>query len=76
MDGKKYADFNSQLMCTNLGHGDERVNNAIHKQLQKVAYVAPTAAITSARAEAGRLIQELVPKNLNKVSLFGLFDFA
>jgi len=34
-DGKRYMDFNSQLMCTNLGHGDERVNQAILKQLQK-----------------------------------------
>ncbi|HMO59654.1 MAG TPA: aminotransferase class III-fold pyridoxal phosphate-dependent enzyme, partial [Roseiflexaceae bacterium] len=24
-DGKRYMDFNSQLMCVNIGHGDERV---------------------------------------------------
>ena len=24
-DGKRYLDFNSQLMCVNIGHGDERV---------------------------------------------------
>src|SRR5215211_6862319 len=24
-DGKRYMDFNSQLMCTNIGHADERV---------------------------------------------------
>src|SRR6266498_5835397 len=53
-DGKRYLDFNSQLMCTNIGHADERVNNAIKAQLDKVAYVAPTAATTGARAEAGQ----------------------
>ena len=24
-DGKRYLDFNSQLMCVNIGHGDQRV---------------------------------------------------
>ena len=24
-DGKRYIDFNSQLMCVNIGHGDDRV---------------------------------------------------
>ncbi|MBK9711954.1 MAG: aminotransferase class III-fold pyridoxal phosphate-dependent enzyme [Kouleothrix sp.] len=65
-DGKRYMDFNSQLMCTNIGHGDQRVIDAIRIQLEKVAYVAPTVATTQARAEAGRLLQEITPKNLTK----------
>jgi taurine--2-oxoglutarate transaminase len=65
-DGKRYMDFNSQLMCTNIGHGDERVIDAIKAQLDKVAYVAPTAATTAARAEAGQLLAEITPKNLTK----------
>src|SRR5215211_2023469 len=65
-DGKRYMDFNSQLMCTNIGHADERVNNAIKAQLDKVAYVAPTAATTGARAEAGQLLNEITPQNLSK----------
>ena len=28
-EGKRYLDFNSQLMCVNIGHGDERVVRAI-----------------------------------------------
>jgi taurine---2-oxoglutarate transaminase len=65
-DGKRYMDFNSQLMCTNIGHGDARVIDAIKAQLDKVAYVAPTAATTAARAEAGRLLAEITPQNLTK----------
>jgi taurine---2-oxoglutarate transaminase len=65
-DGKRYMDFNSQLMCTNLGHGDARVIGAITAQLEKVAYVAPTTSTTAARAEAGRLLQEVTPSNLSK----------
>ncbi len=31
-DGKRYIDFNSQLMSVNIGHGDERVIDAIKDQ--------------------------------------------
>ena len=65
-DGKRYMDFNSQLMCVNIGHGDERVINAITSQLQQVAYVAPTTSTTAIRAEAGRLLQEITPPNMSK----------
>lgn len=66
VDGKRYMDFNSQLMCVNIGHGDERVINAIKAQLDQVAYVAPTTATTAVRAELGRLLQEITPGNLSK----------
>jgi taurine---2-oxoglutarate transaminase len=66
VDGKRYMDFNSQLMCVNIGHGDERVINAIKTQLDQISYVAPTLATTAARAEAGRLLQEITPGNLTK----------
>lgn len=65
-DDKRYIDFNSQLMCTNLGHGDPRVIEAITKQLERIAYVAPTTSTTAARAEAGRLLQEITPSNIGK----------
>ncbi|MDP9316763.1 MAG: aminotransferase class III-fold pyridoxal phosphate-dependent enzyme [Chloroflexota bacterium] len=64
--GKRYMDFNSQLMSVNIGHGDRRVMDAVYRQMQQVCYVAPTAFITEARAEAGRLIAEVTPPNLVK----------
>src|SRR6476469_1868060 len=66
VDGKRYMDFNSQLMCVNIGHGDERVINAIKAQMDQVAYIAPTLATTPARAELGRLLKEITPKNMGK----------
>src|SRR5919108_1361254 len=66
VDGKRYMDFNSQLMCVNIGHGDERVIDAIKAQMDRLCYVAPTVATTAARAELGRLIQEITPGNLAK----------
>jgi taurine--2-oxoglutarate transaminase len=69
VDGKRYMDFNSQLMCVNVGHGDERVLNAIKAQLDQVCYVVPTGATTAVRAELGRLLQEVTPGNLTKAFL-------
>ncbi len=66
VDGKRYMDFNSQLMCVNIGHGDERMINAIKAQMDQVAYIAPTLATTPARAELGRLLQEITPTNMGK----------
>jgi taurine---2-oxoglutarate transaminase len=64
-DGKRYMDFNSQLMCVNIGHGDQRVIAAIKAQMDEVCYVIPSMT-TPARAELGRLLQEITPGNLSK----------
>src|ERR1700689_5598337 len=37
-EGKRFIDFNSQLMSVNIGHSDERVIKAIHEQAQTLAY--------------------------------------
>jgi taurine--2-oxoglutarate transaminase len=65
-DGKQYMDFNSQLMCVNIGHGDQRVIDAIKEQLDQVAYIGPTLGTTAVRAELGRLLREITPGNLSK----------
>ena len=40
-EGKRILDFNSQLMSVNIGHGDQRVVNAITRAGDQVA-VRPT----------------------------------
>jgi taurine--2-oxoglutarate transaminase len=39
--GKRYLDFSSQLICSNLGHKNKAVLEAIIKQAEKMAYCAP-----------------------------------
>ena len=63
-DGKRILDFNSQLMSVNIGHGDQRVIDAITAQAQKVCYVHPYTA-TEPRAELGRKLAELTPGDLD-----------
>ena len=41
-DGKRYIDFSSGLMNVNIGHGNQRITNAVVKQMQEVAYVTPS----------------------------------
>jgi taurine--2-oxoglutarate transaminase len=63
-DGKRYIDFNSQLMSVNIGHGDRRVADAIAEQAQKLAFAAPQFA-TEVRGRLGELLAELTPGDLN-----------
>ncbi len=36
-DGDKIIDFSSGLMSVNIGHGDQRVTQAVVEQMQKVS---------------------------------------
>src|SRR5260221_2929491 len=38
---KRYLDFNSQLMCTNIGHGHPKVVKAIQEQAEILCYANP-----------------------------------
>jgi taurine--2-oxoglutarate transaminase len=59
-DGKRYLDFNSQLMCVNIGHGDERVVRAIQEQAATLPYASPFMA-TEPRARLGAKLAEITP---------------
>src|SRR5271155_175814 len=63
--GKRYLDFSSQLMCSNLGHKNQAVIEAIAKQAQELSYAMPGYA-TTARAELSQLLVEVLPKGLSK----------
>jgi taurine---2-oxoglutarate transaminase len=62
---KRYLDFNSMTMCVNIGHGDERVTEAMAKQIRELPYAGPGMA-TRARAELGQALKEIVPEGLSK----------
>lgn len=64
-DGKRYIDFSSGLMNVNIGHCDQRVTDAVVKQMQLVSYVTPSCA-TQVRGELGKKLAEICPGNLNK----------
>ena len=63
-EGKRFLDFNSQLMSVNLGHGDRRVIDAIHEQAAHVTSVAPSLS-TEARARLGAKLAEITPGDID-----------
>ncbi len=64
-DGKRYIDFSSGLMNVNIGHGNQRVTDAVIKQMQEVSYVTPSC-VTKARGELGKKVASLAPQGLNR----------
>jgi taurine---2-oxoglutarate transaminase len=65
IDGKQYLDFNSMVMCTNIGHGNQRVINAIVEQARQLPFAGPPMA-TKPRAMLGKLLAEITPGNINR----------
>jgi taurine---2-oxoglutarate transaminase len=63
-EGKRYIDFNSQLMCVNIGHGDERVVRAIQEQAATLPYANPFMA-TEVRARLGAKLAEITPGDID-----------
>lgn len=63
--GKKYLDFSSMFVFSNLGHADERVVQAIAAQAAKL----PTAAspfATEPKACLAKLLAEITPGDIKK----------
>jgi taurine--2-oxoglutarate transaminase len=63
-EGKRFIDFNSQLMCVNIGHGEPRVIKAIQDQAASLAYANPFMA-TEARARLGQKLAEISPGDID-----------
>lgn len=63
-DGKRYLDFNSMVMCVNIGHGNHKVINAISEQARELTFAGPHMA-TKPRAILGKLLSEIMPGNLD-----------
>ena len=63
-EGKRFIDFNSQLMSVNIGHGDPRVIAAIQQQAATLAYANPFMA-TEVRARLGAKLAEITPGDID-----------
>lgn len=63
--GNRHLDFSSQLVLTNIGHSDQRVLDAMTKQMQDLQYVFPGHA-SRIRGEVGKKLADITPGDLNK----------
>jgi taurine---2-oxoglutarate transaminase len=64
-DDKRYIDFSSGLMNVNIGHGDQRITDAVIRQMKEVSYVTPSC-VTKVRGELGKKLAAICPGDLNK----------
>jgi taurine--2-oxoglutarate transaminase len=64
-NGKRYIDFSSQLMCSNLGHKNQAVIEAIVKQAEKLPYIAP-GFTTEASIAAVEALRSVMPEGINR----------
>ena len=63
-EGRRYIDFNSQLMSVNIGHGDARVIKAIQEQAARLCYVAPGFMTSEPRARLGAKLATICPGDI------------
>lgn len=64
--GRRYLDFSSQMVNTNIGHQHPKVVAAIARQATRICTIAPSHA-NDQRSLAARLIAEVTPPGLDKV---------
>ncbi len=65
-EGRRYLDFSSQLVNTNIGHQHPKVTAAIAAQAARLATIAPQHA-NEARGEAATRLAALAPDGMEKV---------
>ena len=56
-DGKQYYDMSSQLVNSNLGHGNKAIVAAIKEQAEKIPFIGPGYAL-DVRSEAAKAVVE------------------
>ena len=65
VSGKRYLDLSAQLMCSNLGHQNAAVVEAICKQARELAFISPSFTC-DVRARLSLKLLEVMPKGLDK----------
>ena len=64
-DGKRFIDWNSQLMCSNIGHGHPKVIARMKEALDEYPLYTWPGSATEPRALLGQKLAGLVPGDIN-----------
>jgi len=64
-NNNRYLDFSSQLMCSNLGHGNKAIISAICEEAKKIPYVCP-AFVSETKAKAIEALVDFMPEGLDQ----------
>ena len=66
-DGKKYIDFAGSPLACCLGHGDQRITEAVTEQMKKIAMSFTTYWINEREGELAERVLKRAPKNLTRI---------
>jgi adenosylmethionine-8-amino-7-oxononanoate aminotransferase len=65
INGKRYLDGLSGIFVVNVGHGNRRVINAIHEQLEEMTFGPPLQTTNVRAVELAKLLTGLMPGDLH-----------
>ena len=65
--GREYIDIASELVNVNIGFNNRHIIEAVQKQVERLAYIAPRHAFAEAGELSELLIEKIAPKNMKKV---------
>lgn len=65
-DGKRYMDMSSELVNSNVGHGNKEIVAAIKEQADKFCFLSPAFALEP-RAKLAKMVIDRMPDNMGKV---------
>jgi 4-aminobutyrate aminotransferase len=71
VDGNEYIDFNSGLVCLNVGHSHPRVVNAIKNQCDRFLHYSNTDFFYREVVDLAEKLAEITPGNFDKKTYFG-----
>lgn len=66
-DGKKYIDFAGSPLACCLGHGDQRITQAVTEQMKKVAMSFTTYWVNEREGELAERVLRRAPQNLTQI---------
>ena len=62
---RRYLDFSSQLMCSNLGFGNKMIVDAICRQAKELPYIAP-GLVCEIKAKVTKALLGVMPQGVDK----------
>lgn len=71
VDGNEYIDFNSGLVCMNVGHGHPKVVEAVKNQCEKFLHYSNTDFYYQAVVDLAEKLCEVTPGRFEKKVYFG-----
>jgi len=71
VDGNEYIDFNSGLVCLNVGHNHPKVVEAIKKQCDRYLHYSITDFMYKEVVDLAEKLSEITPGNWDKKVFFG-----